>query len=68
MLALEQFENTIAMMREIGVYADPLAIAAPIDASDFVPEFVARNIVDAKVAFTAEFCCSMTHVDANLIR
>src|SRR3954447_17517384 len=66
-LAAEQFEHAIAMMREVRVQPHPAAIAAAIQASDLVPKLLRRLTVDAHVAFAAKFDRGIAHVNTDVL-
>ena len=63
----EQGEHPVAVMRQIGVQAQPTAVAAAIEPRDRVVILGRRLSIDTQVPFAAEFDGGAAHVDADTL-
>src|SRR6185436_5022605 len=63
----EQLERAGAMMRQVGVDADPAAVAAAVDAGDRIAIVIERLAVETKVMLAAELDRGVAHVDADAL-
>src|SRR6202049_1889656 len=64
-VAGEQRQHTVAVMREIGVQTNPAAIAAAVYPSDLVPNVGRRLPVNTEIALATELDGRMAHVDRD---
>src|SRR5205807_1436805 len=67
MSAAEQREQSIAMMRQIGMQPDPTAVAAAIKARDRIMILRRRLAIDVQVALAAKLDRGVAHVDADVL-
>src|SRR5206468_1152214 len=65
--AAEQGAHPVAVMRQIGVQAQPTAVAAAIEPHDRVVILGRRLSIDPQVPFAAEFDGGAAHVDADTL-
>ena len=66
-LAAEQLQHAIAVVREVGVEADVAVIARGVDAGDLVPHRAGRLAGDAQIALAAELDGGVAHVDRHCL-
>jgi hypothetical protein len=64
-VAREQRQHPVAVMREIGVQANPPAVATAVYASDLVPNVGRRLSVNTEIALATELDGRMAHVDRD---
>src|ERR1700676_11923 len=64
-VAVEQRQHAVAVMREIGVQTNPSAIAAAVDPCDLVPKVGRRLSVNTVIALATELDGRMAHVDRD---
>ena len=60
---IQQFQNAVAVVGKIRMYAHPTAIAAAIGAGDLVPDPGRAAVFHPQVAFAVEFHRRVPHVD-----
>src|SRR5262249_32654637 len=66
-VATQEAEQTIAVMREVGVHAHPAAVAAAVEAGDLVPPLGPAFAVNPDVVVAAERDRGVAHVDSDLL-
>src|SRR5215470_15900827 len=64
-LAFEQRQQAVAVVREIGMQSHPAAVAAAIGAGDLVPRVRRWRAIDAEVALAAELDGGVAHRDSD---
>src|ERR1043165_3040393 len=66
-VAAEQLEHAVAMMRKVRVQPHPAPVAAAIESRDLVPDFAAALSRDAQIALAAKLDRGIAHRDADLL-
>src|SRR5438034_5030250 len=66
-VASEQRQHPVAVMREIGVQTNPPAVTAAVYPCDLVPKLRRRLPVDTEIALATELDGRMAHVDRDIL-
>src|SRR3982074_146959 len=66
-LAAEQLEHAVAVMREIRVQPYEAAVAAAVKSGDLVPQLRRGLALDAQIALAAKFDCGIAHRNADVL-
>ena len=66
-VAAQQLQHAVAMMRKVGVQPDPAPVAAAIEPCDLVPDLAALAFGEAEIMLAAKFDRGVAHLDADLL-
>ena len=66
-VAAEQFQHAVAVMRKVGVQPHPAAVAAAVKPGDPVPDLLRRFAAAAHIALAAELDRGIAHRDAGAL-
>src|SRR3954470_5344733 len=66
-IAAEQLQHAIAMMRKIRVQAHPATVAAAIESGNLVPQLFRWCAIQAHVALAAKLDRGVAHIDTDAL-